>query len=624
MDRLPRMQWTLEERAKVVVRLARGQTRMADVMAHHGLTPPTVEIWVGEFLHAARERFDDDMAARLEALGLVRDEVRTQQSGRMEEVRPLDLLQSLGIYRRAGRVLFFHAHGTSQLWFADGKIVDAQSGALRRATAVYRIVGHDAGDFRVDVTGIPHPCHIDTSGSALLFEAARRLDEAQRLADRMPPPHVVLCTDPSVLMTPGLTEAHLQIAQAFGRGATVGEVLERSPLGELETRQRVAELEQAHLLRPTGALRPPEVPSVERRIEALRRAQLEISQPVVTSSVEVLVDPVLPPRRRRWGHMIASGVIAASGSLGMMLGSADDESEPVEAPPVVVVAAPPPPAPPVAVDPPPPPCPDDMAYLPAGELTEGSDERPKPPAEITAGAETGVTVGAAGADLSVYVGALCIDRHEVTVAQYQACAERGDCSRGHADADWWHQGRRGPKHKRAKASQRCNAGREGADTHPMNCVTWEQANAYCRSQGKRLPTEAQWERAARGTEGRRFPWGDDPPTPERVNACGPECTAGVPAYAEPDSHEGTAPVGVAPQGATPEGVHELGGNVREWTTGAVSDPRPGAEASDLRAVRGGGFASNERAELGVDHRGAVAVGERRPDLGFRCVRAPEG
>ncbi|MEM9461732.1 MAG: SUMF1/EgtB/PvdO family nonheme iron enzyme [Myxococcota bacterium] len=600
MDRLPRMQWTLEERAKVVMRLARGLTRMADVMAHHGLTPPTVEIWVGEFLHAARERFDDDMAARLEALGLVRDEVRTQQSGRMEEVAPLDLLQSLGIYRRSGRVLFFHAQGTSQLWFADGKIVDAQSGALRRAAAVYRIVGHDAGDFRVDVTGIPHPCHIETSSSALLFEAARRLDEAQRLADRLPPPHVVLCANPGVLMLPGMGEAHLQVAQAFGRGATVGEVLERSPLGELETRQVVTELEQAHQLRPTGALRRPDVPSVERRIAALRQAQLEISQPLVTSSLQVLVDPVLPPRRRRWGHMLASCVVAASGSLGMMLGSADDDDgEPVEAPPVVVAASPPP-APVAVAEPPPPPCPDDMVYLPAGELA------------------------AARADLSVYVGALCIDRHEVTVAQYRACAERGDCSRGHTDADWRHQGRRGLKRKRAEASRHCNAGHEGTDVHPMNCVTWEQANAYCRSQGKRLPTEAQWERAARGTAGRRFPWGDHPPTPERVNACGPECTDSVPAYAEPDSHEGTAPVGVAPQGATPEGVHEMGGNVREWTAGAIRTPGSGAEAGDHRAVRGGSFASKERTELSVEHRQAVAVGERRPDLGFRCARAPNG
>jgi transcription antitermination factor NusG len=80
-------------------------------------------------------------------------EVRTQQSGRLEDVSPLDLLQSLGIYRRAGHVLFFHAHGQSQLWFEAGEIVDARAGALHGAAAVYRIVTHDRGSFRVEVTG---------------------------------------------------------------------------------------------------------------------------------------------------------------------------------------------------------------------------------------------------------------------------------------------------------------------------------------------------------------------------------------------------------------------------------------------------------------------------------------
>jgi formylglycine-generating enzyme required for sulfatase activity len=425
----------------------------------------------------------------------------------------------------------------------------------------------------------------------------------------MPPPHVVLAAGPDVLMAPGLGEAHLQVAQAFGAGATVGEVLERSPLGHLETQQLIVQLDEAQQLRPTGALRHPEVPSLERRVEALRQAQLEVSQQVVASTLEaVLVDPGLPPpRRSRWVPVLAGCAIAVSGTIGLVLGSADDEAT---AEPVPVVAeAPAEPAPLVVAGPPPSPCPPHMVYLPAGELSEDPTDR----AEAD---EPGA--------LAVYVGALCIDRHEVTVAQYRACAERGDCSRGHTEADWSLHGRRAPRRKRAEASRRCNAEREGTDEHPMNCVTWEQANAFCHSQGKRLPTEAQWERAARGDGERRYPWGSAPPTSERVNACGPECTREVPAYAESDHFEGTSPVGRSPLGATPDGVHDLGGNVREWTAGAVDELPPGAMPVEHRVVRGGGFASMERTELESGHRQPVAVNERRPDLGFRCVSAPGG
>lgn len=254
-------------------------------------------------------------------------EVRTQQSGRLEDVSPLDLLQSLHIYRRAGHVVLVHPHGRSQLWFEAGEIVDAESGALRGAAALYRIATHERGEFRVEVTGEARARTIERSGSAMIFEAAYRIDEGKRLRGELPATEAVLLRPPTAIPIHGPTEEHRRVVAMLEVGATLGEVLERSALGELETLQWMAELVKAGQLGPTGAVRSPEPPAgAELAGSSLWPLGLEPSQPFVPSpsyaSHEERDDS--EPTRRRWWIAVSLGAsLAAVVTLVLVRGGAD-------------------------------------------------------------------------------------------------------------------------------------------------------------------------------------------------------------------------------------------------------------------------------------------------------------
>jgi formylglycine-generating enzyme required for sulfatase activity len=183
-----------------------------------------------------------------------------------------------------------------------------------------------------------------------------------------------------------------------------------------------------------------------------------------------------------------------------------------------------------------------------------------------------------------------IDRTEVTQAQYTACLSAGKCEA--PSCDW-----------------NCDN-----QDFPASCVTWTQANAYCGWAGKRLPTEAEWEKAARGEQDTKYPWGNDEPDCSLANMSG--CTSAAMA------------VGSLDAGKSPFGALDMAGNVVEfvadwydeayYTDSPAADP-PGPKSGKRYVGRGGGF--NSGAEfLRTSKRDWYDATDTAAALGFRCAR----
>lgn len=196
----------------------------------------------------------------------------------------------------------------------------------------------------------------------------------------------------------------------------------------------------------------------------------------------------------------------------------------------------------------------------------------------------------------------CLDVTEVTVDAYARCVVAGQCP-----ANIRRQGAGGTENV-------CNGSLPGRGDHPINCVLRSEAQRYCAARDARLPRESEWQLAAAGAEGRNYPWGDAPPSPGRLNACGSECvertgTAG--SYQARDEWMTTSPVGYYAAGASPEGVFDLAGNVREWVLADGFDPFAQA------ILRGGGFLDPPRSNA---FREAVVPTNSGRTVGFRCAR----
>lgn len=217
----------------------------------------------------------------------------------------------------------------------------------------------------------------------------------------------------------------------------------------------------------------------------------------------------------------------------------------------------------------------EMVAVHAGEFIMGSDDPDADDNEKPAS--------------RIFVGAFSIDKVEVTNARYRRCVEAGACTR---------------------PLGRAYESMTTADL-PVTIVSWQQALAFCRWAGKRLPTEAEWEKAARGADGRRYPWGQNFQD-ERANV---GYTAGVTA------------VGSYGGGVSPFGVLDMAGNVWEWTSSLYLpypyDPNDGREdlnARGSRVERGGSWYYSPWHARTTRRTAVGHIYRRISDLGFRCAR----
>jgi formylglycine-generating enzyme required for sulfatase activity/serine/threonine protein kinase len=230
----------------------------------------------------------------------------------------------------------------------------------------------------------------------------------------------------------------------------------------------------------------------------------------------------------------------------------------------------------------------------------------------------------------------CLGQYEVTTAEYKRCSDTGECKRAGSSNEW--DGIEA--HDREAYDPLCNIrDPDGKGKHPINCVDWQMATDYCRAQGGRLPTEAEWEFAARGPDGRRYPWGDEEPSADRINACGAECVAWGKAhgvrltamYKSNDSWAATAPVGSFPKGQSRYGVYDVVGNVWEWVgdwygpygaAGATPPENPsGPTEGTARVIRGGGFNNSDASCVRPSFRFRQAPATRNYATGFRCAKS---
>jgi len=251
-----------------------------------------------------------------------------------------------------------------------------------------------------------------------------------------------------------------------------------------------------------------------------------------------------------------------------------------------------------------------MLYVPGGEFTMGSTD-----ADIDA-----ILAECSDCERDWYTNeqpqhtvtldAFWIDKTEVTNAQYRECVEAGACT----------------------ASAYADESDYNGDQQPVVGVDWSQAKAYCEWAGVRLPTEAEWEKAARGTDGRTYPWGNewDVQTTRRCNFSDKNDPTGPSDTEADDGYARTAPVGSYLAGASPYGVLDMAGNVWEWVAdwydadyydNSPGNNPKGPNSGGSRVLRGGSW-SDVWFYVRAASRSDYSPSGRGNYIGFRCAGSP--
>jgi formylglycine-generating enzyme required for sulfatase activity len=231
-----------------------------------------------------------------------------------------------------------------------------------------------------------------------------------------------------------------------------------------------------------------------------------------------------------------------------------------------------------------------QVYVPAGEFLMGSDKT-----------KDSQAIDNELPQHTVYLNAFWIDQTEVTNAQYARCVASGQCTLPHSTSSYTHSSYYGDG--------------QYAD-YPVVNVDWNQTQAYCTWAGRGLPSEAEWEKAARGTDGRIYPWGNQSPDSSLANYYG---TIGD-----------TTAVGSYPSGASPYGALDMAGNVQEWVSDWYNDTYysqsparnpTGPDSGIFRGVRGTSWGNLVVVTRSAERFGYFP-GWEASFIGFRCAASP--
>ena len=187
----------------------------------------------------------------------------------------------------------------------------------------------------------------------------------------------------------------------------------------------------------------------------------------------------------------------------------------------------------------------EQVFVPAGEFLMGTND---------VEAKRDIAGGRAYPEIpqfTYYLDDYWIDKYEVTNQQYHACMDAGICTEPHRVGSYTY-----PDYFTNPIY----------DNYPVVWVNWFQATAYCEWAGRRLPTEAEWEKAARGTDGRKYPWGNEPYSVDKANICDVNCTRTHSLAEYNDGFADLAPIGSFPAGVSPYGALDMAGNAWEWNS----------------------------------------------------------
>jgi len=229
-------------------------------------------------------------------------------------------------------------------------------------------------------------------------------------------------------------------------------------------------------------------------------------------------------------------------------------------------------------------------YIPAGDFLMGSDKAKDSQAQDDELPQH-----------TVYLDAYWIDQTEVTNAEYARCVTIGKCTKPYDSKSYTHSSYYGDS--------------QFAD-YPVIYVDWNQAQTYCAWAGRRLPSEAEWEKAARGIDGRIYPWGNAAPDQSLLN------------YGQ--NKGDTTAVGSYPTGTSPYGALDMAGNVWEWVNDWYSDSYylnsparnpPGPDSGTTRVLRGGSWNGNGW-DVRSANRAIITPGYGYSLIGFRCAVSP--